>query len=258
VAGENPVHQDTRPAGGDEPEAAAGELERRCSICHAAIPAEFFVLRGLLVCPTCAEGIQQRQAGRDKVRRALLFGAVTAAVSALVWYLLTAATSRQLAAFAVVAGLAVGLAVHQGSGGRGGLRYQVTAALLVYAAFVLRYVPPVFGGIADAIKQEHATRMQAENQPGAGAQVPAPPAPTATTPATAAPEPGAAASRPSTLATLKAYFVFTAVAWGLVLASPFMPGTTGALTLLSLAAGMALAFRLNHRVPIRGPFLGMS
>ncbi len=258
MAGENPIHQDSRPAGGDEPEAAAGELERRCSICHAAIPAEFFVLRGLLVCPTCAEGIQQRQAGRGKVRRALLFGAVTAAVSALVWYLLTAATSRQLAACAVLAGIAVGLAVHQGSGGRGGLRYQVTAALLVYAAFVLRYVPPVFGGIADAIKQEHATRVQAENQPRAGAEVPAPPAPTATTPATAAPGPGAAASRPSTLATLKAYFVFTAVAWGLVLASPFMPGTTGALTLLSLAAGMGLAFRLNRRVPIRGPFLGTS
>jgi hypothetical protein len=248
------VDEDNRPAGGDEPEAAVGELARRCSICHAAIPAEFFLLRGLLVCPTCAEGIRQRQTGRGKARRALLFGAVTAAVSALVWYLLTAASSRQLAAFAVVAGLAVGLAVHQGSDGRGGLRYQVTAALLVYAAFVVRYVPPVFGGIADAIKQEHAARVPAENQPGADAQVPAPPAPTATTPATAAPGPAAAANRTSPLATLKAYFVFTAVAWGLVLASPFMPGTTGVLTLLSLAAGMALAFRLNRRARLRGPF----
>jgi hypothetical protein len=56
------------------------------------------------------------------------------------------------------------------------------------------------------------------------------------------------------LATLKAYFVFTVIAWGLVLVTPFMPGTTGVLTLISLALGMALAFRLNRRVPLRGPF----
>jgi hypothetical protein len=60
--------------------------------------------------------------------------------------------------------------------------------------------------------------------------------------------------QPSTFATLKAYFVFTVIAWGLVLASPFLPGTTSPLALLSLAAGMALAVRLNRRPRLRGPF----
>jgi len=58
----------------------------------------------------------------------------------------------------------------------------------------------------------------------------------------------------SVSATLKAYFVFSLVAWGLVLAAPFMPGTSGFLGILFLAAGMALAWRLNRRVHVLGPF----
>ena len=121
------------------------------------------------------------------------------------------------------------------------------AALLVYGAFVARYVPPVFGGIADAIKQEHAAKVIAETSPVEAA------AATATATTTTLPAPPA---QTSVLATLKAYFVFTAIAWGLVLASPFMPGSTGVLSLLALAAGMALAGRLNRRVSLRGPYPG--
>ena len=58
----------------------------------------------------------------------------------------------------------------------------------------------------------------------------------------------------SARATLKAYFVFTVVAWGLVLAAPLMPGTSGFLGTFCLAAGMALAWRLNRRVRVLGPF----
>jgi hypothetical protein len=242
--------------GGEEPEATAGELARRCCLCRTDIAGEFFVLRGLLVCPSCAQGIEQRQTGRGKVRRALLFGAVTAAAAALLWFLATTATGRQLSGFAVVAGIAVGMAVHQGSGGRGGFRYQLTAVLLVYAAFIVRYIPPVFGGIGEAIKKEHAATVLAE----AKEQVPAPARPTAgpaateAAPAAAAPATGTTGNQTSTIATLKAYFVFTVVAWCLVLGSPFMPGTAGTLSLLSLAAGVVLAWYLNRRVRLRGPF----
>jgi len=244
-----------RHAGSVEPEAAKGELVRRCSLCRANISAEFFVLRGLLVCPGCAEGIERRQAGRGRVRRAVIFGAVAAAICALLWFLLTTATSRQLSVFAVAVGVVVGMAVHQGSGGHGGLRYQLIAVLLVYTAFIVRFVPPVFGGIADAIKKGDANAVLAEGKKKerepekttAGSTTTS--VPTATTAA-----PTATTRQPSFFATLGAYFVFTAVAWGLVLASPFMPATAGALSLLSLAAGMALAWRLNRRVRLSGPY----
>jgi membrane-bound ClpP family serine protease len=58
----------------------------------------------------------------------------------------------------------------------------------------------------------------------------------------------------SAAATLKAYLVFTLVAWGLVLAAPFMPGTSGLLGTILLVAGMALAWRLNRRARVLGPF----
>jgi hypothetical protein len=230
---------------GVEPEAAKGELGRRCGLCRADLAGELYLLRGLVICPSCARGIAQRQTGAGKLRRALLFGTVAAISTALVWYLLARASSRPLAGLAVAAGVLVGLAVHQGSGGRGGWRYQIAAALLVYGAFVGRYVPPVFGGIADAIRKEHGAQL--------AARAPATAVPAAATgpPATILPpSPPPASLR----ATLKAYLVFTVIAWGLVLASPFLPGTASVLALLALAAGMAIAVRLNRQVRLQGPF----
>jgi hypothetical protein len=252
------VDRHDEPCGNEEPEATAGELAHRCTLCRAEIVSEFFSLRGLSVCPACAEGIRNRQAGRGNRRRALLFGAVAAATMALLWFLATVATSRQLSIVAVLAGIVIGLAVHQGSGGHGGFRYQLTAMLLVYAAFVVRFVPPVFGGIAEAIKKDHAASMAPSRTPIAPPQVKDPPAAAvpAAAPTTSAQAAATPTEPPSTMATLKSYFVFTAIAWGLVLASPFMPSTTSLLSLLSLAVGMGLAFRLNRRVRLWGPFQG--
>jgi hypothetical protein len=238
----------------DEPEAAAGELARRCTLCRTTIAGDFYLLRGLVVCHECAHKIEQTQVGPKRLRGALLFGAAAAVVAAVLWFLATAATGRPLSGIAILAGIVIGLAVHQGSRGRGGLRYQLAAALLVYAAFVVRYVPPVFGGIAGAIKRDHAAAQLAEGKakPGTPRAAAAPSASTAPGAAAAAvPAPG---TQTSALATLKAYFVFTAIAWGLVLASPFMPSTSGVLPVLWLAVGMALAFRLNRRPRLRGPF----
>jgi hypothetical protein len=239
----------------DEPEAPAGEVSHRCTLCRAGIATELYLLRGLVLCPACAQSIERRQSGPAKVRRALLFGTVLAAAAALTWSVATAAVHRPLSGFAVVAGIVIGLAVRQGSRGRGGWRYQVTAVLLTYAAFVARYVPPVFGGIADAIKKEHAAEValwptaggsEARREAGMGTAA-------VTTTATA-PESPRGAPATSMMATVKAYFVFTLVGWGLVLAAPFMPGTMGLWPLLCLAAGMAIASRLNRRVLVQGPF----
>jgi hypothetical protein len=242
-----PVNNGDEPQNAEDPEATIGELASRCSLCHAALAGEYFTLRGLCLCPGCAEKIRERQRGRGNLRRALLFGFMVAAVLACLWFLAASASGRPLSPIALLAGVVVGLAVHQGSGGCGGLRYQVIAMLLVYVAFVVRFVPPVWGGMADAIKQEHAAAPAAAPPSPAPATAPAPPS---AAPQAAVPAPG----QPSTFATLKAYFVFTVIAWGLVLASPFLPSTTSPLALLSLAAGMALAFRLNRRPRLRGPF----
>ena len=232
-------------SGSDEAEVATGELARRCALCHVPIAAQFFTMRCLIVCPDCASKVVKRQEAPGRRRRAAILGLATAAVFALLWFLATRSTGRPLSPLALAAGLAIGLAVHQGSGGRGGRRYQLIAVLLVYTAFIGRYVPPVFGGIADAIKEQHSKKWMGENNRD--------------TPVTTTPEPArplahsgkaiekhiskltSMSEQNSVSATIKAYFLFTLVAWGLVLAAPFMLGTSGFLGTLCLAAGLALA-----------------
>jgi hypothetical protein len=236
------VEERTLPPANDEPEPPAGEVRRHCRSCRAELGSRFYRLGGMQVCAGCGEALGQRTQGQGKLRRGVLVGLVTAGLCAFGWGAATAASGRPLTALALVVGIAVGLAVQQGSGVHGGWRHQLAAVLLVYGTFVGRYVPPVFGGIADAIKTEREVAVAATATATA----------TATTTTTATTD--NSGDRTSRLATAKAYFVFTVVAWGLVLASPFLPGTASGWGLLALGAGMAVAFRLNRRVRIEGPF----
>jgi type IV secretory pathway VirB2 component (pilin) len=241
----------------EDPEAPAGEVARRCSLCLLELSAEYFTLNHVPICPICAQKIRARSKDRGNLRRAAIHGGVTAGVLTVLWSLLTMVTGRPLPFLAVPAGIAIGIALHRGSTARGGFRVQLVAALLVYATFVARYVPQVFGGIADAIKREHAARI--ESPPGVGTTSSAR-EDTEVRGASSNPRPPDEAAQvvpseeSSIIATLKAYFIFSLLAWGIVLASPFVPGTTGTLTLLSLLAGMAFAVGLNRRARMHGPF----
>ncbi len=256
------MHADDQHPSSDEAEIATGELARRCSLCRVPIAGQFFTLRGLLLCPECAGNIESKHAGPGPRRRAAILGLAAAVVFAVLWFVANRSTGRPLSPLAVLAGLVIGMAVHQGSGGRGGLRYQVVAALLVYGAFVVRYVPPIFGGIADSIKEQHGAKLVTPKTGDAPGDAPAPATPTligqqaqsgeATKKhiSTATPM----SQQSSAIATLQAYFVFTLVAWGLVLAAPFMPQTSELIGILFLAAGILLASWLNRRVRVLGPF----
>ena len=227
------MHADDQHPSTDEAEATTGELARRCSLCLVPIAAQFFTLRGLLVCPDCASNMEKKHAVPGGRRRAAILGLIAAAVFAVLWFLTTRSTGQPLSVLAVLAGLVIGLAVQKGSGGRGGLRYQVIAALLVYGAFIVRYVPPIFGGIADSIKDQHGAKLVAQGTHDA---------PVAATPAATgqpasngeATEKHVSTATPmseqsSVSATLEAYFVFTLIAWC-----------------------------LNRRVHIKGPFAPSS
>lgn len=239
-----------------EPETATGELERRCSLCRSPVTAEFFTLHGQVVCAACANSVGERQERPENRRRATVYGLAAAVVGAATWFLATHTSGWPFSALAIPIGIVVGLAVRRGSGGRGGMRFQLTAVLLVYAAFALRMVPPVFGSIAHAIQKEHAAGLNI------AADGHAPIAPDQLSDRSTATESSPSAStsaaptfeRTSILATLKAYFVFTLIAWGLILASPFMPDTNGLFGTFSLALGIAIAWRLNRRARLAGPF----
>ena len=73
--------------------------------------------------------------------RSGVFGFAAAAGGALLWAGVTHVTGYELGIVAIVVGFAVGVAVKLGSGGRGGLPYQLLAVALTYLAIVSTYVP---------------------------------------------------------------------------------------------------------------------
>lgn len=72
---------------------------------------------------------------------ALLYGTVAALVGIAVYAAFTIITHFYIGYMAVVVGLMVGAAMMKGSGGVGGLEYQMTAVALTYAAITLAYFP---------------------------------------------------------------------------------------------------------------------
>lgn len=160
---------------------------------------------------------------------------------ALAWFLATRITSLDLSPLAVVAGIIVGATVRRSVAGRGGWRLQMLAVALTYLAICVRFIPPVFQGMGDAIRTTE-THQPAASAPHDVVDSPRPP-----------PAPPTQSNQTSVPKTLLVYLLFTLMAWGLVLAGPFLVGPT-LLGIVSLLAGMWAAWRLNRATLVQGPF----
>ena len=107
-----------------------------CKICKGAIQSTYFAQSGFLLCPGCAE-ILQRPPTRSRLisfLRAVLFGGATAAVCALLSFLVSYFTGLELGIVWLVFGGVIGARVHVGSDRRGGWGYGVLAIMLTYLA----------------------------------------------------------------------------------------------------------------------------
>jgi hypothetical protein len=74
---------------------------------------------------------------------AALFGLGAALAGAAIYYAVIAITHFEIGLVAILIGYMVGYAVRRGAGGRGGLRYQILAAVLTYTAVGVAYTPLV-------------------------------------------------------------------------------------------------------------------
>ena len=127
--------------------AQLGQAERvvveACSFCGQPVGKWYFRVNGAMSCMSCAQAAKNA-ASKDTHAtfvRALLFGC-GAALLGLVLYTTFGILIGVVAGYlSLGVGYLVGKIMMIGSGGVGGRRYQVTAALLTYAAVTLSAVP---------------------------------------------------------------------------------------------------------------------
>lgn len=122
---------------GDPPPAEA------CRFCERGLAGEYFRVAGHLACSTCAENASALVPPdtHKAYSKALLHGAAAAVAGCIGYALFGILTGITLGYAAIGVGWLIGKAMRRGSGGLGGRRYQVTAALLTYAAVAVAFVP---------------------------------------------------------------------------------------------------------------------
>ncbi len=114
-----------------------------CQYCHQPIGSTYYRVHDATACPACTEKVRIELAKdtHTAYMRALLFG-IGAAILGLILYAAFEITTGLVVGYVSLAvGWLVGTAMKKGSGGVGGRRYQITAALLTYAAVSMAAVP---------------------------------------------------------------------------------------------------------------------
>ena len=223
------------------PPATNGAPAVVCAGCQTRLEAEYYEINGRPFCTDCREKIEavaETPRGLMPLAIAAIFGLGAALAGAAIYYAVIAITHFEIGLVAILIGYMVGYAVRKGAGGRGGLRFQVLAALLTYGAVGLAYTSLAVKAGIDEHRAAHANGAQASaDAPSAGAE-----ASSGTAPAT-----------PSTA-------LFLAYAAGLVASLPVlvvigsMP--SGLITALIIFIGIRQSMRMTAApvLQISGPF----
>src|SRR5260370_3768680 len=143
-----------------------------CAVCKHPITTSYFEINGKVTCERCRGrilSVWNRGSAAHRGAKAFGLGALAAALGAAVYFGIAALTGYEFGLIAVLVGLAVGIAVRKGSGGRGGWRHHPPPLVLPHNAAV----PPPPG--PDPPRPPHAL-------PGPGAPPHAPRGPRSSAP----------------------------------------------------------------------------
>jgi hypothetical protein len=117
-----------------------------CTGCHQPVAGDYFDVNGKPFCAACTAAIRHAHgdsAGAGAFPRALGAGLAAGLVGSALYYIVEKISGYQLAIIAIAVGFLVGRAVRWGTGGRGGLVYQVLAVALTYTAIAFSWLPLV-------------------------------------------------------------------------------------------------------------------
>jgi hypothetical protein len=221
----------------------------RCRICNNLISGEYFRVNNLMACSKC--GIEAKEGqptdSHTAFARALLIGFGAAILGLVIYATFTIVTGWSIGYISLAVGWLVAKGMMKGSNGIGGLRYQIAAVLLTYAAISLASVPII---ISYAIKHQQQRAQQAPQQQSSSAAQDSPSA------SSSAPSEQSSQPQPA-----------RQINWGAMagrlalfgLASPFLElrnPSGGILGLVILFVGLSIAFRMTAEKPLNvdGPY----
>lgn len=224
-----------------------------CAVCKQPITTSYFEINGKIACARCRGrilSVWNRGSAAQRGVKAAGLGALAAALGAALYFGIAALTGYEFGLIAVLVGLAVGIAVRKGSGGRGGWRYQLLAMFLTYSAVVATDS----GLIARELRKDLRARvdsLRARGVPDSSARRAAVAAEfRAPTDTAAQARPGR--SRPGPLAFTLAFAALVMLAY----AAPIMIGIGSPLHLLIAAFALYEAWKLNRGAAftVTGPY----
>jgi hypothetical protein len=127
----------------------------QCKTCNQPIGAEYYRINGALACPNCAQlaATKLPKDSHAKFVRGVIFGLGGAILGLILYSAVGILTGLIIGYVALAVGYIVAKAIKMGSGGIGGQRYQIAAALLTYVAVSMASIPI---GIAQYIKARDA------------------------------------------------------------------------------------------------------
>jgi hypothetical protein len=140
----------------------------KCSLCRSRLGLNFYRVNGRATCVSCG---RRAEGGIVPVNnthypKALVFGAAAAFVGFILYSTIAIATGFTIGYMSLAVGFLVGVAMKKGAAGEGGRKYQITAAILTYAAVSMSAIPIYIHFARDKIKTHAAVQQQAP-QPAA-------------------------------------------------------------------------------------------
>ena len=142
--------------------------EATCKACGKGIGDPYYQINGAKVCSNCAHTIKEQipQDSHAAFGRGVLYGVGGAILGLGIYVGFALATGLVAGLVSLAVGWLVGKAIVTGSGGVGGRRYQLVAALLTYMAVSLAAVPIA---LSQDMKQREAKVHAPASEPAAQA-----------------------------------------------------------------------------------------
>jgi hypothetical protein len=124
----------------------------QCALCKTPLTESYYAAGTAIVCRPCGTIISAgapREGRFGRVLRAIGWGTLYGIAGTILYSAIIAFANYQLALLTILIGWLVGVGVKKGSGGSGGLGYQVLAVFLTYALCSLAFVPALVATAGD-------------------------------------------------------------------------------------------------------------